>query len=1110
MALRVVHADRTEALLAALLEALPAANPFTPSTIVVGSHLVSRWLMREIAQARGIASGLELVTFDRFVEMTWGAGELAAAIDRRQLAAVIASVLADDRAMRELPAVASYLAAAPAPGDRAGPRRVQLADRLADVLWQYASTRSDWMAGFVAGRVPSELAADPTARWQVALAANVFARLDGAVPVPMLPAKRREARLAPARSAVPVSVFGMSFLVRSQLEALTDLAATSDVTVYMLDPCAELWDDVAGRGAIANATTGGDPLPLALWGRAARETIGALVERSDGDLDGRFSTAAGKTALARLLADARARTVFAGGAQVPAIEPGVTVLACPNPRRELELVAAEIRTRLDADPQLAANDIAVWIASNPERYLAQAPAAFEAVGVPCHLIDAPIDDRGRIGEAVLALLELPTSAMTRRDLLRVMTHPAVLAAFPHVEPDDWLQWTDRLGVAHGTDRESRRGTYLEDHDRFFHWDQAVRRLALGAFMVGERGERGPARIAQLEVAPEEVPPDQQASAASYALLVRSLCADAAWLATFEAPLTRWADVLVALVGSYLATRDDDAKRDLERVRAMLAGLARLDLDGRRVGFREAREHATRQLTSARAGRGEPLAHGVMLAPLAAMRAIPARIAFVVGLDEGAFPAGEQPSPLDVRTPRAGDISPRDRDRHAFLEALLGARDALFLSYTAVEAKSGQTLGPSSVVLELADALAPYLAATSSRDALERISRHEPLQRFHGDGGSIDLPPAIARERWAADVRDRIRDHLRGNGQPVPDEDDMFSLLTHPALGELRAALAISDAPAATDAAAGVRTLSVSQLRAFFESPVQAWARSQLGLDDLPDDDTLTRSDEPFDLAANVRATVLREALEASLRTPGREPTACYDAIVAAWLLRGQFPVGVFGSAQRAVDLELLHSWREDLSPVGSVTRYAFGRARSRESILRPALEIELSAGRTVRIVGETELLEVTPSGHRSLIALLGKIDARSKYHLRGALDHVLLAAAGLAPAGHAHVLVAGEGKARAGEHAAWTETDARAYLAAIATELFDASHGYLLPYDSLARLASGKDAAIKAERAHGFGPIESAYGLDLPGDALEIALRRLGPLSSRFPAMVDTTREKKS
>src|SRR6185436_6927015 len=195
--------------------------------------------------------------------------------------------------------------------------------------------------------------------------------------------------------------------------------------------------------------------------------------------------------------------------------------------------ADEVRRRLDADSQLAAHDIAIWIAGDAEVYLAQAPAAFEAVGVPCHLIDAPVDDRGRIGEAVLSLLELPTSGRTRRDLLRVMTHPAVLAAHPHVDAADWVRWTERLGIAHGADAAAHANTYLADvpgGGGHFHWDQGVRRLALGAFMVGERGARGPARIAGGLVAPEELKPDQHASAATYALLVRSLCADAAWLA----------------------------------------------------------------------------------------------------------------------------------------------------------------------------------------------------------------------------------------------------------------------------------------------------------------------------------------------------------------------------------------------------------------------------------------------------------------------------------------------------------------------------------------------------------------------------------------------------
>jgi exonuclease V gamma subunit len=272
MTLRAVHGNRTEALLEALLEALPPLDPFAPATIVVGSDLVARWLRREIALARGIASGLELVTFDRFVEAAWahdppGRGAGLAGLDRHRLGAALASVLADEFVVRSLPPIAAYLAAAPAPGDRAGPRRVQLAEHLAELAWNYALTRPDWMPALVAGRVPNELAADLTARWQAALIGAALARLGDDkrwVPVPMLPWLRRRVGLAPPRLPAPVAVFGMSFLARAQLEALTDLATTTDVTIYVLDPCQELWDDVGGRKAADAAT---DPLPLVLWGR---------------------------------------------------------------------------------------------------------------------------------------------------------------------------------------------------------------------------------------------------------------------------------------------------------------------------------------------------------------------------------------------------------------------------------------------------------------------------------------------------------------------------------------------------------------------------------------------------------------------------------------------------------------------------------------------------------------------------------------------------------------------------------------------------------------------------------------------------------------------------
>jgi exodeoxyribonuclease V gamma subunit len=1118
--LRAVHGNRVEGLLEALLAALPAADPFAPATIVAGSHLVARWLKREIALARGIAAGLDLVTFDAFVERTWSDGRLVVGIDRTQLAAALASVIADHEVVVRLPAVAAYLRAAPAPGDRAGPRRVQLAEHLAGLVWQYALTRPDWMAAFSAGRAPPDVADDPTAHWQAVLVGEALRRLEGRVPIPMLPWARRRAGLAPPRLAAPISVFGISYLVRAQLEALTDLAQHGDVTVYLLDPCAELWDDVSGRAKASPASE--DPLLLSLWGRAARDTLGALVERTGGDVDDAFVTAAPATALHRMLRDVAARTspsdatsdVTASPSTVTPEPAGVTVLACPSERRELEAIAARLRAHLDADPTLRAHELAVWIAGEPDRYLAQATSAFEAVGMPCHLIDAPLDDRGRIGEAVLALLELPTCAMTRSDLLRVMTHPAVLAAHPHVDIADWVRWTERLGIVHGADSRAHAGTYLEAHRDKFHWDQGVRRLALGAYMVG--ADRGPAQIGDIAVAPEEVRPDQLASAATYALLVRSLTADAAWLAVHEAALVDWAELFVGLVDAYIdrhARATDDSAREIERVRSMLAGIARADLDGRRVGFREAREHAVRRLVGARSDRGEPLAAGVMIAPLRPHRAVPVRIACVVGLAEGGFPAQNQPSPLDLRRePRAGDVSPRDRDRHAMFEVLLGARDAVYASYVAAEPKSGQALGPSSVVMELSDALAPYLGAVSSRAALDALTVREPLHRWGtgsvpqaGPRAQVELPPAVSRERWAVRVRDAVRAHLRAHGHPIPDADGMLVLLAHPALARLRDELGIVDALPEPPPPPARRQLSIANLRVFLESPIQAWAQAVLDLDELPDDAVIDHSDEPFHVEKPARAVLLREVLAAHLRDPLGDLAARYDGVIADLELRGQFPVGVFGEAARAVDLRTLARWRAELGTVdvGAATRIGFGRSMA-EAELRPAIDLELAAGRTVRLVGSTEILIRQGDRAVSVIAMVGAATGTSRHHLRGALDHVVLAAAGLAAAGHEHILLHPAGPAKRVVHAPWAQEDARAYLIELVRDLMERAHGYLLPFDVLRRALDNREPWGRTPRQMdptgglGYGPIDQPYGLELPGELAEMAKRRLGPMAERM------------
>jgi len=269
---------------------------------------------------------------------------------------------------------------------------------------------------------------------------------------------------------------------------------------------------------------------------------------------------------------------------------------------------------------------------------------------------------------------------------------------------------------------------------------------------------------------------------------------------------------------------------------------------------------------------------------------------------------------------------------------------------------------------------------------------------------------------------------------------------------------------------------------------------------------IDHSDEPFHVDQPLRALLLREVVSAWLRDPQPEIAAHYDRALARLQLRGAYPVGVFAEAARNRDLRTLERWRGELEQHAprSATRIGFGRASSPDSELHPALAIDLPGGRSVRLVGQTEIL-IGVGKRTSVIPMLREVKPTSPYHLRGALDHVVLAAAGLAPAGHEHILLDPTAKSRKVVHAPWSAEDAREFLVELVRELLDQAHGYLLPFDVLRRSLEDRPAwgnnpaGFKDPTGGlGYGPIVKPYGLELPAELAAIARRRLAPLAERM------------
>jgi exodeoxyribonuclease V gamma subunit len=532
---------------------------------------------------------------------------------------------------------------------------------------------------------------------------------------------------------------------------LAALGRHIEVVLYTLNPCREFWEDVETTSEVRRRVAKtpradyalDDPfgllsqsenLALRLWGRPGRENL-RLLSQLDCDFEEHFAASPNPTLLGRLQNDILARVASTEPDPTLRADDSLQILACPGIRRELEVVAAEIWGCLRAEPDLRCNDIAVIVPeSRKDTYLSQVGAVFaESHDLPHHVVDLPLAGGHRLAEAAQMLLDLPFSSFSRKELVPLLTHPSLMARFPEERPADWLRLIDELGIVRGAEQRDLAGSYL-DRD-LYTWDQGLRRLALGAFMLGERsGEQAAVTLDGNQYLPVETAPDERAGALSLAMLVRSLIADARFAAGIDGaaqrPLREWLAFIRGMLATYLQPIDDAEEGLLGRCRATLDDLDGVGLQDLPVSYRMAAELARNALASIPGSRGQYLARGVTVASFVPMRAIPFRVVFVLGLSQGDFPRSARRGDLDLREARRepGDVTPREQDLYMFLETLLCARDRLVLSYLGRDEITGEELPPSPVVLELREILSSgYLAAGE----VERLfdGAKPPLRRY---------------------------------------------------------------------------------------------------------------------------------------------------------------------------------------------------------------------------------------------------------------------------------------------------------------------------------------------------------------------------------------------
>jgi exodeoxyribonuclease V gamma subunit len=1152
---RLVYSNRTEELLAELADRTRAqqnVTPLVPVTIVVPSASVGRYLRLGVARASGIAANLDIALLTRFVEQLVAASSGARVAEAPALEAMSLALLLDDEFLShpELAPVRAYLRASGGAPDVVDLRRVQLAARVGRLLEEYTYSRGDMLTAWKGGCTTGESHAE-TESWQ----RRFYLAMFGEGGLAQTSARRGRQRIVPLHEAVagldlgaalPISavhVFGFSHVARSFHELFERIGRSADVVVYALSPCEGFWEDVDPR----------DPAPLHLWGRPGREHVRALNAASRFDHDDRFvdpledPAVPAPTLLRRLQSDVLHRDRERGRPGTPGAfdrDESLIVLEHAGVRRELEAVASEIWRLVREDETLRFDDIAVLFPeSDAQSYVAHLPAVFhEAYDLPHRIVGVNVAGESHVAEAIELLLALPGGRFTRQELLRLALHPTVVASLDDVEPEGWLGWCDALGIVHGADRSDHEGSYIARD--ILNWDQGLRRLALGSFMTGDAGgDRTPFELRGERYLPHEVPPSQMRDAAGFGVLVRSLIEDARFAAGASMTMPEWARFIGVLVETYVAPTSDAEEEDLARCLRRLHGLAEVDLGDRRVGYRVACELSRRRLATLRE---TPGGEGVVVSTVHSMRPLPFRVIFACGMGEGRFPSPETEDPLDLRWAgrREGDITARERDRYAFLELLLGARDRFYASYVSRDPLTGDTLPPSTVVEELIHTLARGYA----RDA-RTLRRRHPLRRwdlryfpeFSGGTpdpiGTMHLPEARAEARTLA-----LRAHLERHGACVGKDELEERASNDPAWTAVADHLGLARLPEGGPSAEGRVVIPMYALVKFLEFPLQGWARFRVGLDEAEDDDGMSLEDEPFETPRREETLLLRAVL---LEGRGRSLEEAYDAVVRERELRGTGPSGVFAQGEKENHLAILATWTRELAgcdvPVDSIEVHRFGPAGERaqaDKVHDPVVvevDLEDSSGvmRIVRAEIGGRTLPLGADAGTSIIPLKrGKEVASDDWaradedraSLRAFIDHAVLSASGVAdgrPHGCVTVLATADGAVtRRRTFGALSRDEARAWLRGVVRELLGGPHAYFLPCEAAfvhrARAPSGsvtpfiEEARAKLRDSDGAPALRSAYGpvprtyehkAPLEADARAMIERRFGAFFDKLEVL---------
>ncbi len=834
---------------------------FRPQTILVESPGMQHWLNMALAEEHTVAMNL---SFPLPVRFMWDTARQIlgehrvpkqSAYRREVLVWRIDAIIRSDAfsASAEAKTVNRYWRDIDNE-DEASLQRLQLATALADVYEQYLLFRPQWLFAWENGE-SAETGSDDEA-WQASIWRMLVA--EEADHPARLHADAVEALCnGEAVNTLPdnIIVFAINTMAPQLIQFLDALGRHIDIHVFHLNPSVNYWGDVKSNKEQARLlreegltqwqeSRQDNPL-LGNLGQQGRDLFNLLTPLESYEVSAFELDAPGEGDAQQSLLHALQQDIFNaiapdGGFQYDTADTSVSVCSAHTTLREVEALHDYLLGLMqagdDTSDVLKPSDVVVMCPAI-EEYAPFIEAVFHRVGapeshdqapprIPCSIADrAPLDAEPMIA-AFMQLLSLPDSRFEVSQIIDYLRLEPVQRKF-RLNGDDielMSQWLHQAHVHWGRDKTHKSRLLNAEVSETFSWAWGLKRLLLGMTMADS-----PQFVNDLLTVPEVE--------GQYSVLLGKLIQLLEQLQGFAQELAHprtaqeWHQYLEEMKQTCFEVSNDD----LYSWEALSRATADLVTHCEQAGFEDTltllqiRTVLVKKFTTPDAA-NHFLTGQVTFCSMLPMRSIPFKTVCILGLNDGEFPRQSNPLSIDLmsRGPRKqGDRSRRLEDRYLFLEALISARDYLYLSYQGRRGKDNTERQPSLVLAELLALLEQGYGFTPQN--IKQLPLH-PFSPANFTGESPGFESGWFRLASALQNKQALT------------------------LG----AFSATATPERTD------NLSVDELARAFDNPLKTFANKRLGVY-LEESSPLLNDEEPFEENSLLRFNSIRAFVEADFK-----------------------------------------------------------------------------------------------------------------------------------------------------------------------------------------------------------------------------------------------------